>query len=66
MSLSQTTVRNILETKLGAEKAGNVMRGISYAYKNEKHGEDLSQLFTYAVKKEDIGTTNITKPIVLI
>lgn len=66
MYLSQTSVRNILETKFGAEKAGNLMRGISHSYKNGKRGEDLSQFFTYVVKKEGIGTSNITLPIIRI
>lgn len=59
MDIGEVTVKDILEKRLGEEKAANVLKGINDAYQSGKNGEELQEHLFSAVKKEGLNPGEI-------
>jgi uncharacterized protein with von Willebrand factor type A (vWA) domain len=59
MDIGQVTVKEILEKRLGKEKAAGVLKEINDAYQKGKRGEDLQEHFKDAIKKEGLDPGDI-------
>lgn len=59
MDIGEVTVKEILEKRLGEEKAARVLNEINDAYQSGKSGEELREHLTSAVKKEGLDPGEI-------
>lgn len=59
MDSNKITVKEILERRLGEEKAARVLDGINFAYQKGKRGEGLEEHYKSVLRDEGLDPEDI-------